>query len=114
MLHGLTWSMSTPPPGPTGCRGAGPLAVPIAQGQSGPAGLWQCWAVSGSSLEQHRDRLLQQALADAIFAITGKTAVLRVVNSLLRDVQEGNCCVPVALQHPTGNLQPPQVCLPPA
>lgn len=53
-------------------------------------------------------RRLGQAPADAILAMAGSAA------ELLRERQEGNCCAPVALQHPAGMLPPAQVCPHPA
>lgn len=53
-------------------------------------------------------RRLGQAPADAILAVAGSAA------ELLRERQEGNCCAPVALQHPAGMLPPAQVCPHPA
>lgn len=87
--------------------------MPIAQGQRGPAELWQCWEGSGSSLERHWDRLLRQALADVIFAIRGKTALPRVANSSEMG-RRGIVVFLLLCSIPQGTLLPPQVWLPPA
>lgn len=76
-------------------RGTWPHCSTHGRAQGGPMGLGQ-------------GRRLGQARADAILALAGSAA------ELLRERQEGNCCAPVALQHPAGMLPPAQVCPHPA